>query len=50
MDFVKEAEIAGNRLGKFAVGGGYQRDAAAGGFFLLDKIKNLLPIRRGERG
>ena len=44
VDFVKEAEIAGNRFGKLAVGGSYERDAAAGGFFLLDKFKNLLPI------
>ena len=44
VDFVKEAEIAGNRFGKRAVGGSYKRDVAAGGFFLLDKIKNLLPI------
>ncbi len=44
VDFVKEAEIAGNRFGKGAVGGCYKCDAAAGGFFLLDKIKNLLPI------
>src|ERR1700686_2115019 len=44
VDFVKKAEIAGDRCGKLAVGGCYKRDAAAGGFFLLDKIKNLLPI------
>ena len=44
VDFVEEAEIAGNRFSKLAVGGGDERDAAAGGFFLLEKIKNLLPI------
>jgi len=49
VDFVEEAEIAGNRFGKLAVGGGYKRDAAAGGFFLLDKIKNLLPIGKASR-
>ena len=44
VDFVEEAEIVRNRFGKPAVGGGYERDAAAGGFFLLEKIENLLPV------
>ena len=49
MDLVKEAEIAGNRFGKLAVGGGYKRDAAAGYSFPLDKFKNLLPIGKASR-
>jgi len=46
VDFIEEAEIGGNGFGKFAVCGGYERDTATGCFFLLQKIKNLLPIRK----
>jgi hypothetical protein len=44
VDFVEEAEIAGNGFGKLAVGGRCERNAAAAGSFLLEKIKDLLPI------
>ncbi len=46
VDFVEESEITGNRFGQFAVGGGCKRNAAAGGFFLPEKFKNLLPVRK----
>src|ERR1035438_55884 len=36
--------MAGNGFGKLAVGGGCERDAAAGSFLPMKKIKNLLPI------
>ncbi len=50
VDFVEEAEILGNRFGKFAIGGGYERDAAADSFFLPEKIKNLPADREDGRG
>ena len=48
MHFVKDAEIPGNRFGKLAVGGGYERDAAAGYSFPLDKFKHLLSIGKAS--
>ena len=44
VDFVEEAEIGGNVFGKLAIGSGDERNAATGGLFLLEKMKNLLPI------
>ena len=44
MYFVEEPEITGNCFGEVAVSSGRERDAAPGGFFALEKIKNLLPI------
>jgi hypothetical protein len=41
--------MTGNCFGQFAVGGGDEGDAAAGGFFPPQKIKNLLPIGKPGR-
>ena len=48
MYFVEESEITGNCFGEVAVGSGRERDAAPGGFFPLEKIKNLLPIGKAS--
>ena len=46
VDLVKQIEVSSNRLSQFAIGCRDQGDAAPGSFFLLEKIENLLPIRK----
>lgn len=44
MDFVEEAEVIGDRFGKTLIGSCYKRDSTTGCLFLLEQVKNFLPV------
>jgi hypothetical protein len=46
VDFVENAEVVGNGFSNLAISGGSEHDAATVCFLPVQKVKNLLPIRK----